>query len=36
MLTLVQGDGPPTSIMPALDRFAGITIGMTALFVVCL
>jgi uncharacterized membrane protein YccC len=36
MLTLVQGDGAPTSIMPALDRFAGITIGMTTLFVVCL
>jgi uncharacterized membrane protein YccC len=36
MLTLVQGDGPPSSIMPALDRFAGITIGMTTLFIVCL
>jgi uncharacterized membrane protein YccC len=36
MLTLVQGDGPPISIMPALDRFAGITIGMTSLFIVCL
>ena len=36
MLTLVQGDGPPGSIMPALDRFAGITIGMTSLFIVCL
>jgi uncharacterized membrane protein YccC len=36
MLTLVQGDGPPTSIMPALDRFAGITIGISTLFVVCL
>ena len=36
ILMLVQGDGPPASIMPALDRFAGITIGMTTLFVVCL
>jgi uncharacterized membrane protein YccC len=36
IMMLVQGDGPPASIMPALDRFAGITIGMTTLFVVCL
>jgi uncharacterized membrane protein YccC len=36
ILMLVQGDGPPASIMPALNRFAGITIGMTTLFVVCL
>jgi uncharacterized membrane protein YccC len=36
MLMLVQGDGPPASIMPALDRFAGIAIGITTLFVVCL
>jgi uncharacterized membrane protein YccC len=36
IMMLVQGDGPPTSIIPALDRFAGIMIGMTTLFVVCL
>ena len=36
IMMLVQGDGPPTSIIPALDRFAGIMIGMTTLFGVCL
>jgi uncharacterized membrane protein YccC len=36
IMMLMQGDGPPTSIIPALDRFAGIMIGMTTLFVVCL
>jgi hypothetical protein len=34
--TLVQGDGPPISIMPGIDRFAGITIGMVTLLFVSL
>ena len=36
MLTLVQGEGPPSSILPALNRLAGIGCGLLTLFVVCL
>ena len=35
IITLVQGDGPPASIMPGINRFAGITIGMVTLLVIC-
>jgi uncharacterized membrane protein YccC len=35
IITLVQGDGPPASILPGINRFAGITIGMVTLFVIC-
>jgi hypothetical protein len=27
IVTLVQGPGPPSSIMPGIDRFAGIVCG---------
>jgi uncharacterized membrane protein YccC len=36
IITLVQGDGPPTSIMPGINRFAGIAIGMMTLFIICI
>jgi uncharacterized membrane protein YccC len=36
IITLVQGDGPPTSIMPGINRLAGIVIGMMTLFVICI
>jgi hypothetical protein len=29
--TLVQGAGPPTSILPGIERFAGITGGLLIL-----
>jgi uncharacterized membrane protein YccC len=32
--TLVQGPGPPTSIMPGIERFAGITGGLLILLAV--
>jgi uncharacterized membrane protein YccC len=32
--TLVQGSGPPESILPGIDRFAGISLGLLMLFVV--
>lgn len=35
-MTLVQGDGPPGSIMPGINRLIGIVLGMTILFGVCL
>jgi uncharacterized membrane protein YccC len=35
IITLVQGDGPPASIMPGINRFAGIAIGMVTLLVIC-
>jgi uncharacterized membrane protein YccC len=34
--TLVQGSGPPQSILPGLDRFAGITGGLLILLAVSL
>ncbi len=34
ILTLVQGAGPPASILPGIERFAGITGGLTILLVV--
>jgi uncharacterized membrane protein YccC len=34
--TLVQGSGPPTSILPGIDRFAGIGGGLLILLVVSL
>jgi uncharacterized membrane protein YccC len=34
IITLVQGNGPPGSIMPGLDRFAGIMIGISMLLLV--
>jgi len=33
-MTLIQGEGPPNSILPGINRFAGIVIGMVTLFVV--
>jgi uncharacterized membrane protein YccC len=32
ILTLVQSDGPPQSILPALDRFAGMSVALVILF----
>jgi uncharacterized membrane protein YccC len=36
VMTLVQGTGPPGSIMPGINRLIGIVLGMTILFGVCL
>ena len=36
MMTLIQGSGPPSSIMPGIDRFVGITGGLAALLAVSL
>jgi uncharacterized membrane protein YccC len=35
IITLVQGDGPPASILPGINRLAGIIIGMVTLFIIC-
>ena len=34
IVTLIQGEAPPTSIMPGVDRFAGIVGGLAILMVV--
>jgi len=34
MLTLVQGFGPPNSILPGIDRLVGIVIGMSTLLLI--
>jgi uncharacterized membrane protein YccC len=34
IVTLAQGNGPPTSLVPAIDRFVGITGGLAILTVV--
>jgi uncharacterized membrane protein YccC len=34
IVTLVQGPGPPDSILPGIDRFAGITGGLAVLLVI--
>jgi uncharacterized membrane protein YccC len=34
IITLVQGWAPPTSILPGIDRFAGMAAGLTILLVV--
>jgi uncharacterized membrane protein YccC len=34
IITLVQGWAPPTSILPGIDRFAGMAAGVTILLVV--
>jgi uncharacterized membrane protein YccC len=36
VITLIQGPAPPTSIMPGIDRFAGIVGGMGILLIVSL
>jgi uncharacterized membrane protein YccC len=36
MMTLVQGPGPPDSILPGINRFAGITGGLVVLLVISL
>jgi uncharacterized membrane protein YccC len=36
IMTLVQGYGPPTSIMPGIDRFASIVCGLVVLLVISL
>jgi uncharacterized membrane protein YccC len=36
IVTLIQGAAPPSSIMPGIDRFAGITGGLAILLVVSL
>jgi len=36
MVTLVQGNGPSAGILPGIDRFAGITIGLVTLLIVSL
>ncbi len=34
IVTLVQGQGPPESLLPGIDRFAGITLGVVTLLLV--
>jgi uncharacterized membrane protein YccC len=34
IVTLIQGESPPTSIMPGIDRFGGIVGGLAILLVV--
>jgi uncharacterized membrane protein YccC len=34
LLSMIQGEGPPLSPIPAIDRFAGITAGLTVLLIV--
>lgn len=36
LMTLVQGGGPPDSILPGVDRFVGILLGLLILFSVML
>jgi uncharacterized membrane protein YccC len=36
IVTLIQGAAPPSSIMPGIDRFAGITGGLAILLVISL
>jgi hypothetical protein len=36
IVTLIQGAAPPTSIMPGIDRFAGIVGGLGILWTVSL
>ena len=36
IVTLIQGAAPPDSIMPGVDRFAGITGGLGILLIVSL
>ncbi len=36
VITMIQGAAPPTSIMPGIDRFAGITGGLGILLIVSL
>jgi uncharacterized membrane protein YccC len=36
VITMIQGAAPPTSIMPGVDRFAGITGGLGILLIVSL
>ena len=36
IITMIQGPAPPDSIMPGIDRFAGITGGLAILLVVSL
>jgi uncharacterized membrane protein YccC len=36
VVTMIQGAGPPSSIMPGVDRFAGITGGLGILLIVSL
>jgi uncharacterized membrane protein YccC len=34
IVTLVQGEGPPLSILPGIDRFAGIVFGIVTLLLI--
>lgn len=36
IMTLVQGSGPPESILPGIDRFAGVLCGLAILLIVSL
>ena len=36
IVTLIQGPAPPTSIMPGIDRFVGISGGMAILLIISL
>lgn len=36
ILMMIQGDGPPDSLVPALNRFAGIVFGLLTLVIVSL
>ena len=36
IITAIQGARPPSSIMPGIDRFAGITGGLAILMVISL
>ena len=32
IITLVQGSGPPESILPGIERFVGVSLGLLILF----
>ena len=36
LMSMVQGQGPPTTISPGLERLVGVMGGLTILFVVTL
>jgi hypothetical protein len=36
LLSMIQGQGPPLSPIPGLDRFAGIMAGLSVLLVITL
>ena len=36
VITMIQGAAPPDSIMPGVDRFAGVTGGLAILLIISL